>query len=84
MALYRRGPVWWMRLSYQGRQIRRSTDATDRKLAEKIFHRVMVQLAEGQWFPPDAGAEKTVRDLLERHLREHSAPNKEGPDDTPV
>ena len=76
MALYKRGPVWWMRLSDQGRQIRRSTDVTDKKLAEKIYHKVMVQLAEGQWFPPDAGAEKTVRDLLERYLREHSAPNK--------
>ena len=65
-----------MRLSYQGRQIRRSTDATDRKLAEKIYHKVMVQLAEGQWYPPDAGADKTVRDLLMRYLREHSEPNK--------
>jgi integrase len=65
-----------MRLSYQGRQIRRSTDATDKKLAEKIYHKVRVQLAEGHWFPRDAGAEKTVRDLLERYLREHSAPNK--------
>lgn len=48
----------------------------DRKQAEKIYHKVMVQLAKGQWFPPDAGADKTVRDLLERYLREHSAPNK--------
>ena len=56
MALYRRGPVWWMRLSDRGRQIRRSTDVTDKKLAEKIYHKVMVQLAEGHWFPPDAGA----------------------------
>jgi site-specific recombinase XerD len=77
MALYRRGPVWWMRLSFQGRQIRRSTDATDRKLAERIYHKVGVQVAEGQWFPPpDAEAEKTVGDLLLRYLSEHSAPNK--------
>ena len=76
MALYRRGPVWWMRLSYQGRQLRRSTDVTDKKLAEKIYHKVRVQIAEGKWSLPDAGAGKTVRDLLERYLREHSAPNK--------
>ena len=63
-------------MRFQGKQIRRSTDATDKKLAEKIYHKVMVQLAECQWFPPDAGADKTVRDLLERYLREHSAPNK--------
>ena len=67
MALYRRGPVWWMRLSFKGRQIRRSTDATDKKLVEKIYHMVRVQLAEGRWFPPDAWVGKTVRDLLERY-----------------
>jgi integrase len=65
-----------MRFCYQGRQIRRSTDVTDKKLAEKIYHKVMVLIAEGKWFPPEAGADKTVRELLERYLKEYSAPNK--------
>lgn len=76
MALFRRGRVWWMGFPYQGKQIRRSTEVTDKKLAEKIYHKVMVQIAEGKWFPPEAGAEKTVKDLLERYLRDHSAPNR--------
>ena len=75
MALFRRGRVWWMGFSYQGRQVRRSTEVTDKKLAEKIYHKVMVQIAEGKWYPPEAGADKTVKELLERYLTDHSAPN---------
>jgi len=49
MALYRRGPVWWMRFTYEDRQIRRSTDVTDRKLAERIYFKVRGLIAEGKW-----------------------------------
>ncbi len=76
MALFRRGRVWWMSFSYGGKQVRRSTEATDRKLAEKIYHKVMSQIAEGKWFVPERGVDKTVKELLERYLRDHSAPNK--------
>ncbi|OQW61776.1 MAG: integrase [Nitrospira sp. ST-bin4] len=76
MALYRRGPVWWMRLSYQGRQVRRSTEVTDRKMAERIYGKVLGLMAEGKWFERSPGQDKVVTDLLERYLRDHSAPNK--------
>lgn len=76
MALFRRGRVWWMGFSYHGRQVRRSAEVTDKKLAEKIYHKVMVQIAEGKWYPAEAGADKTVKELLERYLTDHSAPNK--------
>lgn len=76
MALYRRGPVWWMRFSYQGRQIRRSTDVTDRKLAERIYFKVRSLVAEGKWLDRPPAQHKRVKDLLERYLRDYSAPNK--------
>ncbi|MDP3598319.1 MAG: hypothetical protein Q8S75_15110 [Nitrospirota bacterium] len=77
MALYRRGLVWWMRFSYQGRQIRRSTDVTDRKLAERIYFKVRGLMADGTWVEtPPPRPHRTVKDLLERYLRDHSAPNK--------
>jgi integrase len=76
MALYRRGEVWWMRFSYQGRQIRRSTEVTDRKLAGRIYDKVLGQIAEGKWFEREPGTDKTVRELMERYLRDHSARNK--------
>jgi len=76
MALYRRGPVWWMRFSFQGRQIRRSTEVTDRKLAEQIYFKVRGLVAEGTWCDRPPVPQRQVKDLLERYLRDYSAPNK--------
>ena len=76
MALFRRNRVWWMGFSYCGRQVRRSTEVTDKKVAEKIYHKVRTQIAEGKWDEPARGADKTVKELLERYFRDHSAVNK--------
>jgi site-specific recombinase XerD len=76
MGLYKRGPVWWMRFTYNGKQVRKPTETADKKLAEKIYHKVMTQVAEGKWFEKPVGADKTVRELLEKYLQEHSARNK--------
>lgn len=37
MGLFKRGRVWWMSCSYQGRQVRRSTGTSDRRMAEAIL-----------------------------------------------
>ncbi len=75
MGLYRRGRAWWMRFTYNGKQIRRPTETTDKKLAEKIFHKVQTQIAEGKWFEKPLGSDKTVRQLLDKYLTEYSARN---------
>ncbi len=76
MGLFKRGQVWWMRFTFKGKQIRRPTETTDKKLAEKIYHKVMTQIAEGKWFEKPPHADKTLADLLDKYLREHSTPNK--------
>jgi len=76
MALYKRGPVWWMRLTYQGRQIRRSTEVASKKLAEKIHAKVVTQIAEGKWFERLECEDKTLGDLLDRYINEYSVHNK--------
>lgn len=76
MGLYKRGPVWWMRFTYNGKQVRKPTETADKKLAEKIYHKVMIQIAEGKWFEKPLGAVKTVRELLEKYSIEYAAQNK--------
>lgn len=76
MGLYKRGQVWWMRFTYNGKQVRKPTDTADKKLAEKIYHKVMTEVAEGKWFERPIGADKAVCELLEKYLTEHSARNK--------
>lgn len=67
MGLFKRGRVWWMRFTYNGRQIRKPTETTDKKLAEKIYHKVMTQIAEGKWFDVDKGNKRTFQELVEKY-----------------
>ncbi len=67
MGLYKRGQVWWMGFTYQGKRIKRSTETKDKKLAEKIHHKVMTQIAEGKWFDVDEGSKRTFLELAERY-----------------
>jgi integrase len=48
MGLYKRGQVWWMSFIYKGRRDRRSTEATDKKLAQRIYDRLKGEIAEGK------------------------------------
>jgi len=50
MGLAKRGHTWWMSFMYQGQQVRRSTETTDKRLAEVILGKVKVQIIEGRFF----------------------------------
>ena len=76
MGLFKRGQTWWIRFTYKGRQIRKSTETNDKKLAERIYHKLLGEVAEGKWFERLPGEEKTFREMMEKYLVEHSARNK--------
>jgi len=76
MGLYKRGPVWWMRFTYNGTLMRKSTETVDRKLAERIYHSVLGKIAEGKWFDRLPGEDTTFDDMMERYLSEHTDRNK--------
>ena len=72
MGLFKRRATWWLRFSYQGKQIRRSLETEDKKLAERISHKILGQIAEGKWFETAKGRERTFRELMDRYMSEHS------------
>jgi integrase len=76
MGLFKRGSIFWMSFTYQRKQVRRSTETDDKKLAEKIYHKVMAEVAEGKWFEEPAREVKTFREMMEKYMREHSALKK--------
>jgi integrase len=73
MGLYRRGQIWWMRFSYQGRQIRKSAETSDRKLANRIYDKVKGEIAEGKWFEKRPSENRTFREMMERFEAEYCA-----------
>jgi len=76
MGLYKRGAVWWMRFSHQRKQVRRSTETDDRKLALRIFDKLKGEIAEGKWFEKLPGEDYTFEALMVKYMKEYSAVNK--------
>lgn len=72
MGLYRQGSstVWWMNYSFRGRQIRKSTGTTNKKVAESIYYKVKTQIAEGAYLESIRGKNKTYADVAQRYLKE--------------
>jgi len=76
MGLFKRGKVWWMCFTYKGRQIKRSTETRDRRLAGTIYSKVMTQLAENQWLDKLEGEDRTFRDLADKYINEYAKYHK--------
>jgi integrase len=76
MGIYKRGEIWWMRFTYNGKQIRRSTETADKKLAQRIFDKIKGEVAEGKWFERLPGEDYTFGEVIEKYLAEYSALNK--------
>lgn len=65
-----------MRFSHNGEPVKRSCQTADKKVAEKIYHKVMTQVAERRWIDRPLGEDVTVRELLDKYLNEYSLRNK--------
>jgi integrase len=65
-----------MSFIYQGKQLRRSTEASDRKIALRILDKVKGEIAEGKWFERLPGEDRTFREMMEKYMVEHSSINK--------
>jgi hypothetical protein len=71
MGIYKRGKVWWMSFTYQGRHHRKSTEARDRKSAQKIHDKLKGQIAENKYFPEMPGEDKTFGEMVEKFVKEN-------------
>lgn len=71
MGLYKRGKVWWIAISHQGKQIRRPTGTANRKLAEIILAKVTVNIVEGRFFDTLEEKERTFDEMMDRYMEEH-------------
>ena len=72
MGLYKRGATWWIRFTYNGEQKRLSLETEDKKLAERISHKILGQVAEGKWFDISEESERTFKEMMDRYMDEHS------------
>ncbi len=71
MGLVKRNNVWWMSLTYHGKQVRRSTGTSDKRLAESILAKVRVKIIEGRFFDTLEENSRTFGEMMDRYEKEH-------------
>ncbi len=71
-GLYGRGNILWMNFTVNGMHYQRSTGTSDKKLAEKIYRKVLTEIAEGRWFDRDAAIRHTYDEMMEKFMNEHA------------
>jgi integrase len=71
MGLFKRGRVWWIAINYQGKQIRKPTGTSDKKLAKAILGKARASIIEGRFFDTLEEKERTFAEMMERYKAEH-------------
>ena len=75
MGIYKREGTWYIRTWVTGRELRLAVGPSKRQ-AELALGKIKAEAAEGRFIEPAKGHKVTYRELLERYLRDHSAPRK--------
>lgn len=79
MGLFKRGTVWWMSFTCNGQHYRRSTETENQKLAKRILDKVKGQIAEGKWFERLPGEDKTLKEMIEKYVKNCIPPRSKKP-----
>lgn len=72
MGIFRRGRTWWMSLSVNGRQVRKSTGTNNRELAKKIYSKAVTLLTEGKWFESQEAKRILFKSVVEKYMGAHA------------
>jgi integrase len=75
MGLYRRGKTWWLSFSLDGKQVRKTTNIEDKKLAEAFAKSYEAAALESR-LNPFRRKDATVGEVLTRYLDIHIKPNR--------
>jgi integrase len=71
MGLYRRGKIYWFSIQYQGKRIQESTGTRSKKVAERIYAKVLSEIQEGRWYQAEKAKTITFSELVEKYMKKY-------------
>ncbi len=77
MGLYKRkrSPYYWMTYKVDSKRIYESTGTKNKKLAERIYSKVITDIDEGRFFQIES-RKRTFEELRDKYMEEFAIPNK--------
>ncbi len=78
MGLYKQksGKYWWISFSYRGRQIRKSTGTTKKKVAEAILAKTKTKIVENKFLDISNESNHTFEEMVKRYLEDYTIKKK--------
>jgi integrase len=72
MGLYRRGKIYWYTIMQDGTRIQESLKTDNKKLADKLYAKVLTDIVEGRYFDSVKAKSTTFDEMTDRYLKEHA------------
>jgi hypothetical protein len=72
MGLYRRGKTFWFNIMYEGRRYQESLKTDNRKLAEKLYAKIFMDIIEGSHFEKAFAKSVRFEEMTEKYLAEYA------------
>ena len=72
MGLYRRGKIFWFSITYQGNRIQESLKTDNKRLADKLYAKVLTDIVEGRYFETTKAKSTKFEEMTEKYLKEHA------------
>ena len=68
-SVYKRGDIWWARLTYRGKDYRKSLETTSSRTANERLLTYIAEVKDGKW--GDGGARRKFEDAINKFIDEH-------------
>ena len=72
MGIYRRGKTYWFNVKFQRKRIQGTLETNDKRLAEKVYEKVLGEIVEGTYFEKNRIRTTTIDEMIEKYLSEHA------------
>lgn len=76
MGLYRRGKIWYYRLYVDGREIRRSSRTSNKNLAQMLFNKKKLEIAQGRLGIEPKRVKITFQEMANLYLEVYAKSHK--------
>lgn len=71
MGLYRRGKNYWFSVQYRSNRIYESLKTDNKRLAEKLYAKVLTDMVEGRYFEKVKSRDITFREMVDKYMKKY-------------
>jgi len=72
MGIYLRGNTYWFNVKFSTKRIQGSLETNDKRLAEKVYEKVIGEIVDGTYFEKNRVRTTTIDEMIEKYLKDYA------------